>query len=472
MKEVSSVMRKYLTRLSDYRIRYLSIMAPFILLAIMPDGMPVQREVTFERDVMPILQKHCQSCHRPGEIGPMPLLTYKEARPWAKAIRSAVLSREMPPWFADPKHGRFRNDRSMSQKEIDTLAAWAVSGARQGDPKDAPPPKEFVNGWRIGQPDIVFEIPKDFHVPATGLVPYQWIIVPTGFTEDKWVKAVEVRPGNPAVVHHAVVYSREPDSGYARSYPRGEFFDYIQELARKPRAKDRTMLTPVDEPNHLQAWAPGADPVVLGEGQARLIKAGSDIVFQMHYTTTGQPATDRTRIGLIFSREPIKERVKTLAVVNGSDILIPSGEANYRMQSRVEVIKPVRIVYLMPHMHLRGKSFEYRVVYPNGESEVLLSVPRYRFHWQTSYYLDKPKLLPVGTILICTAVYDNSAKNPDNPAPNATVRGGLQSHDEMMSGHIDIGFDPGMADPDFFRDARTEESSPPARGSGRSERSQ
>jgi Copper type II ascorbate-dependent monooxygenase, C-terminal domain len=438
---------------SKKRLSALSILT-ILALAALSIGGSAPREVTFERDVVPILQKHCQSCHRPGEIGPMSLLSYKDVRPWAKAIRDAVLLREMPPWGADLKHGRFRNDRSMSQREIEMIVGWVDGGARQGDPKDAPPAREFASGWRIGQPDVIFEIPKDFHVPPTGTVPYQWIIVPTGFTEDKWVKAVEVRPGNPAVVHHAVVYAREPESNYARGYPRGEFFDYIPVLARKPRAKDRTMLTPVDEPNHLQAWAPGADPVVLGPGQARLIKAGSDIVFQMHYTTTGEPATDRTKIGLIFAREPIKERVKTLAVINGSNILIPPGEANYRMVSQVEVKEPVRIVYLFPHMHLRGKSFEYRVEYPNGESEVLLNVPRYRFHWQMSYYLEQPKLLPVGTILTCTAVYDNSADNPDNPDPSATVRGGLQSNDEMMSGHIDVGFSPGSENPDFFRDAR------------------
>jgi hypothetical protein len=456
-------MLKRLSHLSMHGARGLLIIAPILTLAVRPIGGSAPREVTFERDVTPILQKHCQSCHRPGEIGPMSLLSYKDVRPWAKAIRSSVLSREMPPWFADPKHGRFRNDRSMSQSEIDTLVAWVDSGARRGEPKDAPPPKEFADGWRIGRPDVVFEIPKDFHVPAAGAVPYQWIIVPTGFTEDKWVKAAEVRPGNPAVAHHAVVYSKEPDSGYARGYPRGEFFDYIQELARKPKAKDRTMLTPVDEPNHLHAWAPGADPVVLGPGQARLIKAGSDIIFQLHYTTTGKPATDRTKIGLIFAKEPVKERVKTLAVVAGTNILIPPGEANYRVQSRVEVIKPVRIIYLFPHMHLRGKSFEYRVEYPNGESEVLLSVPRYRFHWQISYYLEKPKLLPAGTILTCTAVYDNSSNNPDNPDPAAIVRGGLQSQDEMMSGHIDVGFAPGVEYPDFFRDAPPRKSTPPAR---------
>ena len=179
-------------------------------------------------------------------------------------------------------------------------------------------------------------------------------------------------------------------------------------------------------------------------------------MFQLHYTTIGKPASDRTRIGLIFAKEPVKERVKTVAVVAGSSFSIPPGEANFRLQSRVQVIKPVRVVSMMPHMHLRGKSFEYRAVYPSGESEVLLSVPKFRFHWQMSYYLDQPKLLPAGTIVICNAAYDNSANNPDNPDPAATVKSGLQSWDEMLGGFIDIGFEPGLQDLDFFRDAPLE----------------
>jgi hypothetical protein len=409
--------------------------------------------ITFERDILPILQKHCQSCHRPDEIGPMPLMDYQQVRPWAKAIRESVMLRRMPPWHADPAHGKFRNDRALSDREIQTIAAWVDSGAKQGNPKDAPAARLFATGWQIGEPDVIFEIPKEFHVPATGTVPYQWITTPTNFTEDKWVQAVEVRPGNPAVVHHAVVYSRDPDSTYAKQYPNGNFFDFIKEIARTPRPPHRTMLSPLDEPNHLQAWAPGANPVILPPGQARLIKAGSDIMFQLHYTTTGKSATDRTRIGLIFAKGPIKERVKNLAVVNGASFAIPPGESNYRLQSRVEVIQPIRIVALMPHMHLRGKSFQYSVIYPSGNSEILLNVPQFRFHWQTTYYLTEPKLLPVGTILTCEAGYDNSANNRDNPDPSAIVRSGLQSWDEMMSAHMDVGFDPDLKDLDFFRDA-------------------
>ena len=211
-------------------------------------GRPASGEITFERDVQPVLQKHCQHCHRPGEIGPMSLVNYEQVRPWAKAIRESVLLKKMPPWFADPNHGKFSNDRSLTQAEIDTLVGWADTGARQGDPTTASAPTQFVAGWQIGKPDVIFELAKEFPVPASGVVPYKWMTVPTGFTEDKWIQAVEVRPGNPAVLHHAVVYSRDPDSQYARDYPNGEFFEYIKEIIRMGKPKHRTMLNPPEEP--------------------------------------------------------------------------------------------------------------------------------------------------------------------------------------------------------------------------------
>jgi hypothetical protein len=281
-------------------MRLLAVLCGVLPCPILASSVP--RAATFERDVAPILQKHCQSCHRPGEIGPMPLITYQQVRPWAKAIRESILLKKMPPWFADPAHGAFRNARGLTQNEIDTVAGWADGGAPRGDPKDGPPPREFAAGWQMGTPDVVFEMPKEFHVPATGKVEYQWIVMPTGFTEDKWVQAAEVRPGNAAVLHHAVLYTREPGSSYAKDRPMNEFFEYIGEVIRIGRRKGRSMVSSLDEPDHLQVWAPGAEPVVFEPGQARLVKAGSDVVFQLHYTTNGKPGADRTRIGLIFAR--------------------------------------------------------------------------------------------------------------------------------------------------------------------------
>ena len=389
----------------------------------------------------------------------MPLLTFEQTRPWARAIRESVKLRKMPPWFADPQHGVFRNDRALQPSEVDTLVRWVDGGAPRGDVKDAPPQQEFVSGWRIGKPDVVFEMPKEFHVPAEGKVEYQWIMVPTGFTEDKWVQALEVRPGNREVAHHVVVYSREPGSTYAQNYSRNEFFEYIGEILKTPKRKGRTMISSLDEPDHLQVWAPGADPVVFETGTARLIKAGSDIVFQLHYATRGKPGNDRSRVGLVFAKEPVKQRVKTVAITNSARILIPPGESNYKVRARVEVIRPVRVMALMPHMHFRGKSFRYSVRYPTGESEVLLNVPQYRFHWQTTYYLAQPKVLPVGTVVTLDAVFDNSANNPDNPDPQATVKQGLQSWEEMMAGIVEVAFDPAVDVLDFFKDAPLEISS-------------
>lgn len=411
---------------------------------------------TFYHDVLPILQKNCQACHRPGEIGPMPLETYDQARPWAKAIRQAVVTKKMPPWFADPNVGKFANDRKLSDADIATLASWAESGTPAGDPKSGPNPIVFPSGWRIGKPDVIFEMPKPFAVPASGTIPYEYVIVPTNFKEDKWIQAAEFRPGEPAVVHHASIYSREPASTYAAGHKPGEFFELDEEVpagGRKAPEPGHLMFSPPDFPLHLQVFVPGGDPIVLPDGQARLVKAGSDIVFQIHYTTNGKPALDRSRIGLIFAKTPPRERVKTIRIQNGVAIRIPPGEPNYRLESRVVVQEPLRVVALQPHMHFRGSFFEYSVIYPTGESEVLLRTPHYNFHWQQTYVLAQPKLLPKGTILICKAGYDNSANNPDNPDPKAWVRGGAQSWDEMMAGFMDVAFDPSIASPDFFRDA-------------------
>jgi len=419
---------------------------------------------TFYRDVLPILQKNCQGCHRPGEIGKMPLETYQQVRPWAKAMKHAVLEKRMPPWFADTHVGKFANDRSLSQTDIALLTAWADSGTLEGDRKDAPKPVAFTKGWTIGTPDVVIEMTKAYAVPASGTIDYQYIIVPTGFTEDKWIQAAEFRPGEPSVVHHSSIYSREPESDYAAGHAPGEFFELDSETpttSRKRTAPLGRMFSAPNFPLHLQVFVPGGDAVVLPEGKARLVKAGSDIVFQVHYTTNGKPALDRSRIGLVFARKAPVERVKTVRIQNGVPIKIPAGESNYQLESRVVVEHEFKVISLQPHMHFRGRFFEYSVQYPTGEAEVLLRVPKYEFHWQQTYYLAEPRLLPKGTILTVKAGWDNSGNNPNNPDPKVDVKGGVQSWDEMMAGFMDISFDPTYTSMDFFRDAPVRASDAP-----------
>jgi hypothetical protein len=384
----------------------------------------------------------------------MSLLTYDEVRPWAKAIRASVEQGLMPPWHADRRYGTFSNDRSLTRSEIDTVVRWVETGAAEGSAQEAPPPRAFADGWRIGTPDLVFEMPKEFSVPATGTIAYQWIMVPTGFTEDKWVQAVEVKPGNRAVVHHAVVYAREEGADWANGAPVGEFFNLFS-LGIPKRIEGNTMFGQKREPEHLEVFAPGADPIVLAPGQARLIKAGSYIVFEMHYTPTGEAATDRSSVGIVFAKSPPTQRVRTLRVQNGERFSIPPGEDDFRLVSRVRTLRELSIVAFMPHMHLRGKSMEFEATYPDGRSEILLSVPDYDFHWQMSYYLAEPKRLPKGTLLTCRASWDNSDRNPDNPNPAATVREGLQSEEEMMAGFVELGIEASTNSEawDFFTDA-------------------
>jgi len=391
-------------------------------------------QVTFSKDVLPVLQKHCQECHRPGEAAPFSLLTYEEARPWAKAMKEAVLLRKMPPWFADPLIGKFANDRSLSETEISTLVAWSDQGAAHGDPKDAPAPLQFLEGWRIPKPDVVIEMPNAFHVPASGIIDYQHIVVPSGITEDRWVQFAEARPGNPALVHHIVVFTREPGSKWLKGAKPG--VPFVPDPKKIKRKKEDEGV-----PGEAVAgYAPGALPMQLKPGQAILIKAGSDIVFQVHYTTNGKPGPDRSRIGFVFAPGPPKQRVVGLAAYN-SDFKIPAGDANYRVDSVYDLGAQVELTSMQPHMHSRGKDFEFRAIYPTGESETLLRVLDYSFSWQLSYELAKPMILPKGTRIQCTAHFDNSANNPNNPDPGKEVAWGDQSRDEMMIGFFSVAVD-------------------------------
>jgi hypothetical protein len=398
------------------------------------------RAATFYEDVLPVLQKNCQECHRPGEAAPMSFLSYNGTRPWAKAIKQAVLSKKMPPWFADPHVGKFTNDRTMPQAEIDTLAAWADAGAPAGDTQNAPPPRRFDEGWVIGKPDLVIEMPSEWDVPASGIIEYTYFIVPTGFTEDKWVQMAEARPGNRRLVHHIIAFVREPGSKWMRDYPVNEGF-----IPNKRGGSGED-----GGGQFLSGYAPGAPPEMLRPGQAKLIKAGSDIVFQMHYTADGKAGKDRSRLGIVFATDPVKQRVYTLAASNDK-FVIPPGAPNHRVDGAITLHKDTELVSLLPHMHLRGKAMEIRAVYPAGETEKLLWVPRYDFNWQLWYQLPAGKVLPKGTRIEATGYFDNSPNNPNNPDATVAVRYGDQSWEEMMFGFFDVAFDKDLNPADIVR---------------------
>jgi hypothetical protein len=337
----------------------------------------------------------------------MSLASYEEARPWARSIKRQVSSREMPPWSADPRYGEFANDPRLDQRDIDTLVAWVDQGAPKGDPKDLPASPTFPEGWTIGTPDIVLSMQEEFTIPADATIPYQYFKIPTNFTEDKWVSAYELRPSNRSVVHH-VIASAQP-GGYS---------------ARDERTPGRVGLGGI---------TPNKPGVVLEPGVARKIPAGADIIFQVHYTANGKETTDRTSIGLIFAKE---QPVKT---TGGGSLLqfkfeIPPGADNHEVKQSRILTEDTLLVDMTPHMHMRGKSMTYTAKYPDGRSEILLSVPKYNFLWQITYRLKQPKLLPKGTELEASATFDNSRNNPFNPDPSATVRWGDQTWEEMMVG--------------------------------------
>jgi Copper type II ascorbate-dependent monooxygenase, C-terminal domain len=421
-----------------------------LLLEAGHQGPPPQREITYSKDVAPILYKNCVVCHRPNDIAPMSLMTYEEVLPFARLIRQSVDQRKMPPWHADPSVGLFMNDARLSGADIATIDEWVIGGTKQGDSRDTPLAPVFEPGWHI-KPDIIFTIPE-FLVPKTAQDDYEYIYVPTNFTEDKWIQAGEVLPGDRRVVHHATVSVID----------QAEYAKHLAEQAKENAGVDeyhyrtgkvlhlRPEAPVIDDgcsapdgggiPGHPSGYLnivpaiylPGHMPEVRPPGYALRIPAGSYLQFQIHYSNHhGLDVKDRTSVGLVFAKEPVKHEVAQYEIWNNM-FRIPPNDGSHRVTSCFTLPKDVSAVAYTAHMHFRGKSMTTKAIYPDGHEEVLLDVPHYDFRWQETYFLDKQFLLPKGTKLMTVAYFDNSKNNPLNPDPSKAVRWGEPSDEEMM----------------------------------------
>lgn len=426
------------------------VASAFVAVMLLAGVAGAEQPPTFYKDVLPIMQQNCLSCHRQGEIAPMSFEDYQQTRPWAKAIRTAVMDKTMPPWLADERYGHFRNAMTMTSQDRETLVNWASKGARAGNPADAPEPVEFPTGWTLGEPDQIFEMTEPYTVGPEGTDEYKYFTVPTNLTEDKWVKSVEIIPGNRAVVHHVIVFIQEPgmpDREEGGSVPINSYRpDSPEKLERVMARQERIQAAvkksglepkPIREFAMLAGTAPGTPPQLFDENEGKLLKAGSKLVFQMHYSRTGEEEVDQTSLGIRYHEGPVEREVITTAVGNMA-FAIPPGAENYRVDSYHTFDRSVRIHMFMPHMHLRGKAFEYIAEYPDGSSRTLLSIPEYDFNWQFVYEPTEPIVIPAETTIHCIAHFDNSANNPDNPDPEAIVKFGEPTVDEMMLGWMDV----------------------------------
>jgi hypothetical protein len=372
-------------------------------------------KITYSKEVARIVQDNCQVCHHPGTAAPFSLMTFDDAVKWADNIKEAVADKRMPPWFADPHYGKFANDRRLKKEDQETLLAWIDGGMERGNQSDLPPERTFADGWVIGKPDVVFQLPEPQSVPASGTVDYQYFITKTDFKEDVWITAAEARPGNRAVVHHIIVSYRDPKN--------------------KERAGGRGGLGE----GFIVGTAPGDMPLMLPAGVARRIPAGAELIWQLHYTPNGKAAKDLSQVGLVFykGKEPPKYNSQTVSIMNGR-FAIPPGDPDYKVESEWTVPRDALLLSFVPHMHLRGKDFLYKVAYPDGKSDTLLSVPHYDFNWQLTYRVDKPLHLPKGSTIQCTAHFDNSKSNKANPDSTKEVTWGDQTWEEMMIGFVDF----------------------------------
>ncbi|TWT75236.1 Thiol-disulfide oxidoreductase ResA [Allorhodopirellula solitaria] len=365
-------------------------------------------DVTFTKDIAPIFNNRCVSCHRDGEIAPFTLTSYDDVLGWEDTILEVIADNRMPPWYADPQHGTFANDARLSQKERDLISTWVDNGMPEGNPDDLPTPPVFAEGWQMPQPDEVFAMAeKPFTVPAEGVVDYQHFVVDPSWQEDKYIVAAEARPDQRGVVHHILVYVIPP--GNKRR-------DFRQVVA---------------------GYAPGMPPLALTDGVALEVKAGSKLLFEMHYTPNGSPANDLSYLGVQFTdKSNVRKRLRGGLAIN-QRFEIPAGDDHHVVDATYVARRDEKLLSMTPHMHLRGKAFRYDVRFPDGREETLLNVPNYDFNWQLKYVLEEPLTLPKGTRIECTAVFDNSESNLTNPDPTKPVRWGEQSFEEMMIGFLD-----------------------------------
>jgi hypothetical protein len=399
---------------------------------------PTPTSVTFTKHVLPILQENCQSCHRPGEVAPFSLLSYQDARPWARAIKKAVSSRQMPPWFAEDGYAKFSNERKLSEADLQTIVAWVDQGAPEGDPEDAPPPLQFEDGWQI-KPDMVIEMPQAFHLPRSGTINMQNQLVKVDFPEDRWVIAAEFRPGNRKGVHHSRANLRPPDSNAMKGAEYGRFYESNEQGV-------------VDL---LGKFNPGlADQIFNKYDSAKFVPKGSDVIFGQHYTTYGEEGDDVSKLGLVFAPKGWTPKYRYF-VRNGPmarNLAIPAHDPNAEVVGELTTQVPMSLVYLQPHMHLRGKDFEFRIIFPSGEQRTVLK-GKWDFNWQLGYDLAEPIELPVGTRLISIAHFDNSTENKYNPDPTKLILWGVQTWDEMMNIFIGVLVDPKLDQRTFFKES-------------------
>lgn len=370
---------------------------------------------TYTKDVARILQAKCQECHRAGEAAPFALDGYKSAKAWAGMMREVVADDVMPPWHADAKFGHFKNDRRLTPEDKATLLKWIDQGCVEGDAKDLPPPRAFLAGWRLPrQPDDVFKMMWPVTVPASppaGGVRYQYVPVGKPFEEDRWIEAVEVRPEYRGVVHHIICFIIPPN---------GSMFD---------------VMGPTFGRHMLGAYVPGDAPVIMPKDHARKIEKGSQLMFEVHYTPNGKAGKDQSMVGVCYAPAPPKHAIQNVSIMNGK-FQIPPGADNFEVKSVQTFKKDTTLFIFTPHMHVRGKAFKFELVSADGTREVLCNVPKYDFNWQANYELAKPRDIPAGSKIECTAWYDNSDKNPTNPDPMKAVRWGNQTWQEMMIGFV------------------------------------
>jgi hypothetical protein len=376
---------------------------------------------TFSHDVAPILYRECAACHRPGGVAPFSLLTYEDAAKRAKLIATVTAKRYMPPWL--PAEPRFKDERKLTAAEIATLAQWAGAGAPQGNPAVAPPPPRFPDGWQLGKPDLEAEMRAPFPVPAEGPDLYQCFVVPSGSPRDRWVRALDIRPGDAKVVHHILLF--QDTTGTARKRDTGSGYPCFGTPGFLPA-------------RGLGGWTPGALPFQTPEGIPELLHGAADLVLQVHYHPTGKPEADRTRLALYFTDRKPTRRMMDIPL-GSSQIDIPAGERAYHVEDHFTIPVDVDAIAINPHAHYVCKEMYGYAVLPDGSRRTLIRIPDWSFDWQQQYTYAAPLRLPAGTRVEMEYTYDNSAANPRNPHhPPQRVRWGPGSEDEMAGLHLEV----------------------------------